>query len=267
MNKVVLITGVSSGFGKNTAEYLAQKGNIVYGTVRKDIEGGGDVRLLKMDLTDNASIKTAIETIIRKEGRIDVLINNAGMHTGGSIETTPIEHAKLQMDTNFIGLVNMLKAVLPVMRRQKYGMIINFGSIGGLIGLPFQAYYSASKFAIEGLSEALRMEVREFNIKVVVINPGDFNTNNTTNRQKYISTIDDDPYETQFRKTLAIIEKDETGGWPPKVMARKLYRIIETRNPRHNYIIGSFAGKLAVVLKRLFPGKLFDSMFRPHYGL
>jgi NAD(P)-dependent dehydrogenase (short-subunit alcohol dehydrogenase family) len=218
MNKVVLITGTSSGFGKETAEYLAQKGYIVYGTVRKDIEGNPDVHLLKMDLTNNESIKLAVDSILQKEGRIDVLINNAGMHTGGSVETAPIEHVKLQMDTNFIGLVYMIRSVLPVMRKHGSGTIINFGSIGGLMGLPFQSFYSASKFAIEGLSEALRMEVRKFNIKVVIINPGDFNTSNTANRQNYIDTSIDDPYETQFRKTLAIIEKDETSGWPPEIM-------------------------------------------------
>jgi NAD(P)-dependent dehydrogenase (short-subunit alcohol dehydrogenase family) len=267
MSKVVLITGISSGFGKHTSEYLAQKGHIVYGTVRRDIEASPNVHLLKMDLTDTESIKQAVDTVIQKEGHIDVLINNAGMHTGGSVETAPIEHVKLQMDTNFIGLVHMLRAVLPVMRKQGYGTIISFGSIGGLMGLPFQPFYSASKFAIEGLSEALRMEVRKFNIKVVIINPGDFNTNNTINRQNYIKTGNDDPYESQFRKTLAIIEKDETGGWPPEIMARKLYRIIESRNPRYHYIIASFEGKLALFLKRILPNKLFDSILRSHYGL
>ncbi|HNW54994.1 MAG TPA: SDR family NAD(P)-dependent oxidoreductase, partial [Bacteroidales bacterium] len=108
-----------------------------------------------------------------------VLINNAGVHTGGAIETTTLENARLQLDTNIMGLVYMLREVLPVMRKQNHGTLINFSSIGGLMGLPFQGFYSASKFAIEGLSEALRMELRQFNIKVVLINPGDFHTNNT----------------------------------------------------------------------------------------
>ena len=114
-----------------------------------------------MDLTDTDSIKKAVSTVIEKEGRIDVLINNAGMHTGGPIETSPIENIKLQMDTNFIGMVNITREVLPVMRKQGGGTIINFSSIGGLMGLPFQGFYSASKFAIEGFSEALRMEVKQ----------------------------------------------------------------------------------------------------------
>lgn len=267
MKKVVLITGISSGFGKQTAEYLAQKGYTVYGTVRKEVEGDSAVHMLKLDLTNNESIQQAVDTVLHKEGRIDVLINNAGMHTGGSVETTPIENVRLQMDTNVIGLVNILRAVLPSMRKQGAGTIINFSSIGGLMGLPFQSFYSASKFAIEGISEALRMELREFNIKVVVINPGDFHTNNTSNRQKYINTKVGDPYENQFRKTLSIIEKDENGGWLPEIMAHKLWRIIETPNPRHHYIIASFEQKLAVVLKRILPSELFDSILRSHYGL
>ena len=137
MSKVILITGISSGFGKKTAEYLAQKGYKVYGTVRKDIESIPNVRILKMDLTNKESIKEAVDTVLQEEGKIDVLINNAGMHTGGSVETTPIEHAKLQMDTNFIGLVKILRAVLPSMRSNKSGTIINFSSIGGLMGPPF----------------------------------------------------------------------------------------------------------------------------------
>jgi len=126
MKKVILITGISSGFGKQTAELLASKGHIVYGTVRKEAETGNRVNVIKMDLTDVASIKSAVETVLHKEGKIDVLINNAGMHTGGPIETSPIENIKLQMDTNFLGMVHLTRAVLPAMRKQGGGLIINF---------------------------------------------------------------------------------------------------------------------------------------------
>ena len=129
-----------------------------------------------------------VQTIIENEGRIDVLINNAGMHTGGPIETSPLENIKLQMDTNFLGMVNLTREVLPVMRKQGGGTIINFSSIGGLMGLPFQAFYSAGKFAIEGFSEALRMEVRQFNIKVILINPGDFHTKQLCQQEKFSCT-------------------------------------------------------------------------------
>lgn len=267
MQKVVLITGISTGFGNRTAKLLAQNGYKVYGTVRKITETDGAVNILKMDLTDPDSVNSAVAEVLLKEGRIDFLINNAGMHTGGAIETTPTETIKLQMDTNFTGMVQLVQKVLPIMRKQGGGTIINFGSIGGLMGLPFQAFYSASKFAIEGFSEALRIEVKQFNIKVVVINPGDFNTNNTLNRRNYLNSGENDPYEVQFRKSLAVIEKDETGGWPPERLAQKIVRIVGSENPAPRYVVASFDQKLAILLKRILPINWFAKILGSHYGI
>jgi NAD(P)-dependent dehydrogenase (short-subunit alcohol dehydrogenase family) len=268
MKKIILITGISSGFGKQTAELLAAEGHTVYGTVRRDVEISSSVIGLKLDLTNTESIRHAVQTILQKEGRIDVLINNAGMHTGGPIETSPIENIRLQMDTNFLGMVNLTLEVLPEMRKQGGGTIINFSSIGGLMGLPFQAFYSAGKFAIEGFSEALRMEVRQFNIKIVLINPGDFHTNNSANRRNFLAPTDvNDPYNEQYLKTMAIIEKDEGNGWEPVVLAKKLVRIVEYKNPRHRYIIASFEQKLAVALKHILPGKWFAMILEDHYKI
>jgi NAD(P)-dependent dehydrogenase (short-subunit alcohol dehydrogenase family) len=268
MKKVILITGISSGFGKKTAELLVNQGHIVYGTVRKDAESATGVNVIKMDLTDPASINRAVETVIHKEGKIDVLINNAGMHTGGPIETSPIENIRLQMDTNFLGMVILTKAVLPAMRKNQSGLIINFSSIGGLMGLPFQAFYSASKFAIEGFSEALRMELKQFKIKVVLINPGDFHTNNSANRRNYLApTGISDPYELQFSKTLAKIEKDEAGGGTPEVLARKIAGIVECKNPKQRYIIASIEQKLSVFLKTILPGFMFRKIIEDYYGI
>lgn len=268
MKKVILITGISSGFGKQTAELLAAEGHTVYGTVRRDVEISNSVTGLKLDLTNIDSIKQAVQTIVQKEGRINVLINNAGMHTGGPIETSPTEHIRLQMDTNFMGMVNLTREVLPAMRKQGGGTIINFSSIGGLMGLPFQAFYSAGKFAIEGFSEALRMEVKQFNIKIVTINPGDFHTSNSANRRNFLAPTDtNDPYNEQFLKTLAIIEKDEGNGWEPIVLARKLVRIVACKNPHQRYIIASFEQKLAVALKYILPGKLFRMILEDHYKI
>jgi NAD(P)-dependent dehydrogenase (short-subunit alcohol dehydrogenase family) len=268
MKKVILITGISSGFGKQTAELLAAQGHTVYGTVRREVEINPAINGLKLDLTNPTSLKNAVNTILQKEGRIDVLVNNAGMHTGGPIETSPIENIKLQMDTNFLGMVNLTREVLPVMRKQGGGTIINFSSIGGLMGLPFQAFYSAGKFAIEGFSEALRMEVRQFNIKIVLINPGDFHTNNSSNRRNFLAPTDaTDPYNEQYQKTMAIIEKDEANGWEPEVLARKLVSIVECKNPHHRYIIASFEQKLAVALKHLLPGKIFAMILEDHYKI
>ena len=267
MKKVILITGVSSGFGKETARLLAQNGHVVYGTVRKETGSEPGIHILLMDLLNPGSISNVVQTVVKNEGRIDVLINNAGMHTGGSIETLPMEYAKMQIDTNFMGLVQITREVLPIMRKQSGGTIINFGSIGGLMGLPFQGYYSASKFAIEGFSEALRMEVKQFKIKVVVINPGDFHTNNSVNRRDFIVRFEADPYKSQFEKTLSIIENDESKGWIPEKLAKKLVKIAECKNPKQRYIIASAEQKLAVVLKYILPGKIFRKILESHYGI
>jgi short-subunit dehydrogenase len=268
MKKVILITGISSGFGKQTATLLAANGHIVYGTVRKKAEDISQVNTLILDLTNTDTIKNVVQTIIQKEGRIDVLINNAGMHTGGPIETSPIENIKLQMDTNFLGMANLTREVLPVMRKQGGGTIINFSSIGGLMGLPFQAFYSAGKFAIEGFSEALRMEVSKYKINIVLINPGDFHTNNSANRRNFLApTGANDPYNAQYEKTMAVIEKDESNGWEPVVLAKKIVKIVETKNPRQRYIIASFEQKLAVMLKYVLPSKLFRMILEDHYKI
>lgn len=268
MSKIILITGISSGFGKQTAKLLAEEGHIVYGTVRKDTEVSANINVLNLDLTNTDSIKLAVQSVLQKEGRIDVLINNAGMHTGGPVETSPIENIKLQMDTNFMGMVYVTREVLPIMRQQGGGTIINFSSIMGLMGLPFQAFYSAGKFAIEGFSEALRMEVKQFNIKVVLINPGDFKTSNTANRRNFLAPTGlNDPYHEQFEKTMAIVEKEEANGWDPEILARKIVKIVKCKNPGQRYIISSFEQKLAVVLKYILPGKIIRMILEDHYKI
>jgi short-subunit dehydrogenase len=268
MKKIILITGISSGFGKQTAELLSEKGHVVYGTVRKENPSATKVNVIKMDLMDHGSIDRAVETVLKKEGKIDILINNAGMHTGGPVETSSIENIKLQMDTNFLGMVYLTKLVLPTMRNQGGGLIINFSSIGGLMGLPFQGYYSASKFAIEGISEVLRMELKQFNIKVVVINPGDFHTSNSANRRNFLApTGPTDPYGDQFKKTLNKIEKDEGKGWAPEVLAKQIVKIVESKNPKQRYIIASFEQKLSCYLKRILPESLFRKIIEDYYGI
>jgi NAD(P)-dependent dehydrogenase (short-subunit alcohol dehydrogenase family) len=264
MKKVILITGVSSGFGKASAELLVRRGHIVYGTVRKDCPIDPAVKLLKMDLLDAASIKKAVDQVILEQGRMDVLINNAGMHLGGPIEEAPADLFQRQMDTNVTGLVYMLQAALPHLRKPG-ATIINFSSIGGLMGLPFQPFYSASKFAIEGLSESLRMELKPFGTKVVVINPGDFATSNTANRTNI--TVPGGPYEQQFRKSQAQFEKDEINGWDPSIMAKVMLKIVESKNPSNRYIVSTFEQKLAILLKRILPISWFAGILGSHYQI
>jgi NAD(P)-dependent dehydrogenase (short-subunit alcohol dehydrogenase family) len=266
MKKVVLITGVSSGFGKEICLLLASKEYIVYGTYRSSCEPVSGATLIQLDVTDNAAIDLAIQQLIQQEGRIDILINNAGMGYGGAIESFTEEEMDLQMRTNFTAIFHTCRAVLPQMRKQGNGTIINFSSIGGLMGLPFQGVYSASKFAIEGFSESLRYEVKPFDIKVIVINPGDFHTQFTAKR-KVTTGTSAQAYSEQFKKSLAIIEKDEIGGLNPSFMSRKIWSILQKKRPKTRYIVASLEQKLAVLLKYILPNKLFFQIIGNHYGI
>jgi NAD(P)-dependent dehydrogenase (short-subunit alcohol dehydrogenase family) len=267
MHKVVFITGVSSGFGKSMSELLSQKGYRVYGISRREIEINQAVTFLKADVTDVGSVKTAIETVIKNEGRIDVLINNAGIGVSGPIEYSSADDIKLQMDTNFLGMVNVIQSALPIMRKQSLGTIVNFSSIGGIMGLPYQGFYSASKFAVEGMSEALRMELKPFNIKVVVIRPGDFFTGFTSSRIIERDLNIEGPYEKQLIKTMSIIEADEKGGLNPDYLAKKILKIIQCHNPKCHYTIASLEQKFATVLKILLPDSWFSAILGSHYGI
>ncbi|MGX8690890.1 MAG: SDR family NAD(P)-dependent oxidoreductase, partial [Bacteroidaceae bacterium] len=168
---VILITGITSGFGRAMAQRLSQDGHKVYGTFRRESEPIPGVTYIKADVRDEDSLKSAVNQVLEAEGHIDTLISNAGMGIGGPLEFTPMDDARLQMDVNFMGMVRLLDQVVPVMRRQRHGHIICISSIGGLMGLPYQGMYSASKFAIEGYCEALRLETQSFGIKVVVLRP------------------------------------------------------------------------------------------------
>jgi len=264
MQKVILITGVSSGFGKATAELLSSKGHIVYGTSRKPLETNG-INNLVMDVTKPETIKAAVAEIMSKEGRIDVLINNAGMGIGGAIELATEEEIQLQMGTNFRGMANVCREVLPVMRKQRSGKIINISSIGGVMGLPYQGWYSASKFAIEGYSEALAAEVKQFGISVSMVEPGDFATNFTASRRNSEATMQNEDYRESYARSLAIIEKEENGGLQPSVLAKKICKIVDAKKPRLRYVVANFEQKLSVLLKRFVSGNFFVWILRDYY--
>lgn len=230
--QVILITGASSGFGKVTAQTLAGKGYVVYGTSRRIANGNiGQIRMLIADVTDENSVRSAVNRIMDEQGHIDVLINNAGMGIGGALEMATDEEISSQMDTNFMGMVRMCRAVLPIMRKQRQGKIINISSIAGRIAVPYQGFYSASKFAIEGYSEALSMEVYPFGIKVCVVEPGDFNTGFTASRNISPATLACPDYGKRFKRTLKIIEEAETNGCPPSKLAAAICKLIEKKNP------------------------------------
>lgn len=263
---IVFITGISSGFGLETAKLLSQEGHVVYGTVRRKVEPLPQVHYVDLDVRDGAAVKIAVDEIVEKEGRIDVLVNNAGMGIGGPLELATEEEVRLQMDTNFMGLVHCVDAVLPHMRRQGGGKIIALSSIGGLMGLPFQGFYSASKFAIEGYCEALRLETKSFGIQVVVLRPGDFATGFTGSRKK---VPDEKAWEAYpfYKTAIEKVEHDENGGLKPTVLAKRIGQIIERKNPQNGYVVASFEQKLSVFLKRILPAKWFARILGSYYKL
>lgn len=264
MNKVVLITGASSGFGQATAKHLAKKGYKVYGTSRKEMTDK-NINMLKMDVCNSQSIAEAVNHILEEEDRIDVLINNTGMGIGGCIELATDEEIALQMNTNFMGMANMCKAVLPIFRKQRSGKIINISSIGGVMGLPYQGFYSASKFAIEGYSEALAAEMKGMGIRVVLVEPGDFATNFTSNRKNSDLTLKNFDYNRSFNRVLKIIEKEENGGLEPIVLAKRIEKIIEKKNPRFRYVVANMEQRLSVLFKKILPANMFIDILRGYY--
>ena len=263
---IILITGITSGFGRAMASKLCSDGHKVYGTYRRESERIPGVTYIRADVRSDEDCKAAVEQVMVEEGRIDVFINNAGMGIGGPLEFCSLDSARLQMDTNWMGMVRFLHYVLPVMRKQGGGRILCFSSIGGLMGLPFQGLYSASKFAIEGYCEALRLEVRGFGIDVVLVEPGDFATSFTAQRNKVSDPEAFEVYKT-YAQSLASIEHDETSGLKPEYLAAKISKIVKKDNPAYSYVIATFEQRLSVFLKRILPAKWFAPLLSSYYKL
>ena len=191
-----------------------------------------------MDVRDDASVRAAVADLVAREGRIDVVVNNAGIAVAGAVEDTSIEEALEQFDVNFFGVLRVCRAVLPHMRARRSGCIVNIGSIAGLVAVPYQGLYSASKFALEGLSEALRLEVRPFGIRVVLIEPGDHRTGLTDNRRATAAARENPAYRDRYERAVARMAADERGGPAPEAVARLVRRIVELKKPRLRYTAG-----------------------------
>ena len=264
MQQVIIITGASSGFGKATAAMLAETGHTVYGLCRREMQDD-KIRYRQCDVRNREQIAAVVASIIEEQGRVDVLVNNAGMGIGGALELATPEEIDLQMGTNFMGCVNLCQAVLPYMRRQRSGKIINLSSIGGLMGLPYQGFYSASKFAIEGFTEALAAEVTRFGIKVCMVEPGDFATGFTGSRRNSEITLADPDYGPVFKNSLAIIEKEENGGLPPEKLACRIVKLVEKKNPPLRNVVANLEQWLSTVIKRILPGNTMVGILRDYY--
>jgi len=266
---VILITGTSSGFGKAIAEELLLRGHIVYGTSRKNVGNiANGLKMLQLDVTSREQVKNAVAHIIEQEKRLDAVINNAGIGIGGAVELATQQEIDIQMNTNFFGVVNICSEALLHFRKNRKGLIINVSSIGGIFGIPYQGFYSASKFAVEGYSEVLSLETSKFGIKIVLVEPGDFNTGFTKNRIISAETQNNDDYKKSFERVLKNIEKDETNGGSPKYFAKKIAKIINKKNPKFRYVIApNILQKLSVLLYNILPNRLFQWLLRMFYSV
>jgi NAD(P)-dependent dehydrogenase (short-subunit alcohol dehydrogenase family) len=269
--RVVLITGASSGIGQACALHLTQQGFQVYGTSRHaDTGRPGQAplfALIPMDVDDEASVKQGVELILSKEGRLDAVINNAGFRLAGAVEDTTVAEAKAQFETSFFGVLRVCREVLPTLRRQQSGYIINISSVAGVIAVPFQAMYSAAKFALEGLTESLRMEVQPFGLQVVLVEPGDFRTGLTVNSRQTLASADNPAYTRRFNAAVGVMEHDETHGASPDQVARLVGGILKDPHPRLRYVVGPVYERLAVALKKVLPAALFEWGLRQYYRL
>ena len=268
MSKVVLITGGSSGIGKSVAIYLTNKGYTVYGTSRNPnrIIEKLPFQLIALDVTDNATIKKAVETIIEKEGKLDVVINNAGVGITGPIEETPDQEIKNAFQTNVFGPIDVIKATLPQMRKQNSGLIINVTSIAGYMGLPYRGIYSATKGTLELITEAFRMEIKDFNIQMTNIAPGDFATNIASGRY-HSPVLEKSPYKKPYGDTLKLMNEHVNHGNDPQEMAEAIYKIIQTPKPKIHYKVGAFMQKFSIILKCVLPDKVYEKILVNHYKL
>ncbi|URC12307.1 SDR family oxidoreductase [Flavobacterium sp. B183] len=267
MSKVVLITGGSSGIGKSIGEYLHQKGFVVYGTSRNPEKVQSSVfPLVALDVRNTNSIQSAVAQIIAASGRLDVVINNAGVGITGPLEEIPTEEIKNNFETNFFGPIEVMKSVLPQMREQKSGLIINITSIAGYMGLPYRSVYSASKGALELITEALRMEVKSFGIEITNVAPGDFATNIAAGRY-HAPVVKGSAYEKVYGDILATMNEHVDAGGNPNEMAEAVYKIIQKEKPKVHYKVGAFMQKFSIVLKRVLPDKVYEKMLMNHYKL
>lgn len=268
MGKVVIITGASAGMGATTAQYLADRGYQVFGASRRAETGtiSKGFTALKMDVTDEQSVATAVDYVIQNTGRIDVLVNNAGLGLIGSIEDTSDKEAKGIFETNVFGVMNVCRAVLPHMRAAGSGKIINISSIAGVMGLPYRGIYSATKAAVNAITEAMSCEVLRYGIHVSAILPGDFKTSINDHRN-VVENATNSAYKTDTENINQLVTAEVATSSDPILIAKKVEQIIESRNPKMLYQVGRPVQKLSTVLHYLLPGRWFEKILLNHYKL
>jgi short-subunit dehydrogenase len=264
VKKVILITGASSGIGKDIAMSLIKHGHVVYGAARRlemmqdIVQAGGHA--IKMDILKERNIDDVVNQIIKEQNRVDVLINNAGYGLWGAVETISIDEAKRQFDVNIFGLAYLTKKIIPLMREKKSGKIINMSSMGGKVYTPFGAWYHATKYALEGWSDCLRIELKDFGIDVILIEPGVIKT-------EFQDVMMDSTVErsigTPYEKKLKALEKATQEmyargiGSPPSTITKLIIKAINSHNPKRRYVGGLFA-KPMLFIKKWFGDKMYE---------
>ena len=263
MSKVILITGTSSGFGKSIAEKLHSQGYTVIGTSRNTDKINSVFKTMKLDINNYEMSKNLVDNIISSYGKIDILINNAGINITGPIETAKMSDIKKVFDTNFFSHVNMIQKVLPNMRSNKKGLIINITSIAGYLGLPFWGTYCASKSSFNLIAESLNIELKKYNVNVVNIAPGDYKTEISSNRVDKLEGAS--PYFSEYKNVIDNVNSKMKHGRDPNEVAELVSKIINEKNPKINYLVGGLLEK-KITLKNLFPDKIFQKIIMKLYN-
>ncbi|HKD90075.1 MAG TPA: SDR family NAD(P)-dependent oxidoreductase [Streptosporangiaceae bacterium] len=289
--QVALITGASAGIGKACADRLAAAGWTVTGASRRGTGGDADGAAaanraannraannradtappawtgLVMDVDQDSSVQAGVAGVLERDGQIDALVAAAGWGIAGAAEYTSIAEAKAQFETNFWGCVRVVQAVLPQMRKQNHGRIVLISSIGGVIGIPFQAYYSASKFALEGFAEALAYEVAPFAIEVTLVQPGNVATDFTASRRRAEGRPGDAAYAAAMTRAVSIMERDEAAGAPAEHVAMTVQRVLESSRAPRRVSVGKAGERVGLIAKRLLPFRVFEAAAKGSLGV
>jgi NAD(P)-dependent dehydrogenase (short-subunit alcohol dehydrogenase family) len=264
-NQTILITGTSAGIGRECADHLAKTGWTVVGASRRGTSGSSWSGV-EMDVDSDVSVANSFDAFDGEHDHLNAVLTCAGWGLAGAAENTTIEDALAQFQTNFWGVVRVVNAALPRLRSQGGGHVVIMSSIGGILGIPFQAFYSASKFALEGYAESLAYEVAPFNIHVTLIEPGNFKTDFTAARKKVVAT-GIDPYQAASEKAISLMERDEINGADPADIARAVEKVLKSANPPRRVSVGKFDERMGIMGKRLLPFRLFERAAKSSLGV
>jgi NAD(P)-dependent dehydrogenase (short-subunit alcohol dehydrogenase family) len=260
VRQVVLVTGASSGIGEAVSRDLAQRGHDVVGVSRRG-EAPAGVHAARMDVDDDESVRAGIADLLAEHGRLDVVVNAAGYGLSGPVETTTLAEARSQVETNFWGTVRVTREALPALRAAESGLIVNVSSLAGVFALPFQAYYTASKFALEGWSEALAYEVAPFGVDVTLVQPGNISSDFADGRREAADS-GDEPYGDAYRGAIEIMVRDERDAVGSGVVAETVAGVVAARRPPRRVTSGSRGERSTVLLRRVLPGRAFEWLGR-----